>query len=80
MRNLSSLLGRLSKVLNEDSSRKELVINTIKEKTGILLNSGQIFIKDGNLEIKASPAANNEIRLKEEDIRKELKLLRVLYR
>jgi hypothetical protein len=74
MKNLSSLLERLSKVLNKDTVIKESVTRVIKEKIGIEIPQENINLnKEGVLEIINSPSANNEIRLKEEYIKTELR-------
>jgi hypothetical protein len=74
MKNLSSLLERLSKVLNKDTVIKESVTRVIKEKIGIEIPQENINLnKEGVLEIISSPSANNEIRLKEEYIKTELR-------
>jgi hypothetical protein len=73
MRNLNSLLQRLSKVLNKDASIKDAVSNVIKGRIGVVIPQENISLKEGVLEIIGSPAVNNEIRLKEEGIKTELK-------
>ena len=73
MKNISSLLERLTKFLNKDELRKQKVIETIEEKTKIKLNPKNIFIKEGVLELEASPVVKNEIRLKEEEIKNILR-------
>ena len=85
MKNLESLLQRFRKSLFADEERKNLVSSKIKELTGVLIPEEKIFYKDGVLELEASSAAKNEIRLKEERIIAELDKLslrvkRVLYR
>lgn len=86
MRNLSSLLERLSKFLNKDELRKQRVLEVIEETTKAKLENKNIFIKEGVLEIEASPVFKNEIRLKETEIKTILKeryaivIGRVLYR
>ncbi len=86
IKNLSSLLERFSKKLNKSTDTKNIIINTIKNKTEIELTPEQINLKDGVLEFSASPIIHNEIRLKEEMILTELKKFhklpasRILYR
>jgi len=86
MKNLTALLERLTKVLNKDEILKSSVIDAIKNKAHISLASDKILIREGILEIEASPAVKSEIRLKEELIRSELKevynvnIVRVLYK
>jgi len=73
MINLSNLLERFSKSLNKDSWTKETILSTILEKTRVNLPQENVFLKDGVLEIRASASAKNEIMLKEESIKTELK-------
>lgn len=86
MNNLSSLLERFSKLLNKDTALKGSVIGVVKERTGAILSPGNINLKEGVLEIAASQAVKNEISLKEDQIKTELKevhkinILRIFYK
>ncbi|MCR4279585.1 MAG: hypothetical protein NUV78_02490 [Candidatus Zambryskibacteria bacterium] len=86
MYNLTSLLERFSKLLNKDTALKGSVIGVVKERTGATLSPENINLKEGVLEITASQAVKNEIRLKEDLIRTELKevykinILRIFYK
>jgi hypothetical protein len=86
MQNLRALLERFAKVLNKDTHFKESVSAVIQARTGAVVSPDKISLKEGVLQIEASPAVKNEIRLKEESIRSELKELhnisisRVLYK
>jgi len=80
MKGLDSLLNRILVALNKEKTFKKLVIETIKKETGIILDTKHVFIKDGVLEIDASPAVKNEIKLKEDSLKTELKISRVLYK
>lgn len=86
MKNLTDLLKRFSQSLNKDTQTKEIVARIILARTGVNLSSEKISLKNGVLEISTSPAAHNEIRLKEEGITQELKefhkipILRILYK
>ena len=73
MENLSKLLERFSRILNRDAATKEIIIKTIENKTRITLEPENISLKEGVLEINSSPAVKNEISLKEESIKTELK-------
>jgi hypothetical protein len=73
MKNLSSLLERLTGALYADSRRKSAVSAAIKECIGGEVRNEDVSIKDGVLTIHASPALKNELRLKEE------KVLRCIY-
>jgi len=76
MMDLKSLLERLSNSLNKDTKLKDQVIQIIKNHTHIEINPNQINLKDGILEINANPIINNEIRLKENLIKPELRFVR----
>ncbi len=80
MKGLDSLLNRISSILDEEELRKKSIQDFIREKTKVTLNLEQIFLKDGVLEIEASPSAKNEIKLKEDLLKRELKISRILYR
>ncbi len=77
---LSNLLERFSKNLNKSTETKNAIIDTIKNKTRVVLDYKNINFKDGVLEIEASPSAKNEIKLKEDEIKKELKISRIFYK
>jgi hypothetical protein len=86
MRNLLSLLERFSRSLNKDSWIKDIVAEAILDKTRVRLPPESISLKGGVLEISTFASAKNEISLKEEEIRHELKtkhnisFSRILYR
>lgn len=73
MKEFNSLLKKLYIALNKDTLERENVLYTLKNSAGITLTTGDIFIKDGVLEISASPTVKNEIKLKEEAILNSLK-------
>lgn len=80
MRGLNSLLGRVSNALNREGLHKKLIIDVIEKKTKITLKPEQVFLKNGILEIKAHPVLKNEIKLKEDLLKQELKVLRILFK
>lgn len=86
MKNIGSLLERLSKILNKDQAIKNSVIEAIKKMTGVTLSSESVELKEGILHISSFPAALNEIRLKEERIKDELRevykisILKIFYK
>lgn len=80
MKDLFSLLKRFSKSLNKDVLAKETIVKVIKNRTQIELKPENITLKDGVLEITSSPGINNSIKLKEEIIKKEAGVARVLYK
>ena len=73
MENLSKLLERFSKILNRDTSIKEAIVKVIAGRTKVSLKTEDFTLKDGVLEVTASATAKNEIRLKEDSIKSELK-------
>ena len=86
MKNLRHLLERFSHSLNKDTLTKETILKTIEELTKIKLNFKNLTLKEGVLELNGSPTINNEIRLKEEVLKSELKerhklnIVRILYK
>lgn len=80
MIDLKNLLERLSNSLNKDAKLKDQIIQIIKNYTHIEINQNQINLKDGVLEINTNPIINNEIRLKEDLIKSELKISRIIYK
>ena len=73
MENLSKLLERFSKILKRDASTKEAIAKVIRDRTRVSLKPEDFTLKDGVLEVNASAVAKNEIRLKEDSIKNELK-------
>lgn len=86
MKNIFTLLERFTKILDKDRLLKESIINTIQERTRVSLSPEKINLKEGVLEINASSVAKNEIRLKEDSIKDQLKeaynitISRILYK
>lgn len=79
MKNLLTLLERFSKSLHKDTLTREAVCEAILHSTGIKLSPDAVTLKDGVLTISASATAKNEMRLKEERIRDELKGAKVAF-
>ena len=73
MRNLSSLLERVSRALNRDRFAKEAIISVVHKYTKAVIPEANLTLKEGVLEILASPATKNEIAIKEKLIRDELR-------
>lgn len=70
MKSFASLVDRIKSVLNEDTLVKNSIVEAVLECTGGKLNEDQFIYKEGVLTITASPAMKNEIRLKEDTIKK----------
>ncbi|MDQ3089719.1 MAG: hypothetical protein M3Q24_01020 [bacterium] len=73
MKDFSELLKKIYASLNKDTLEKENVLLELKNCTGAKLDSSSVFIRDGVLEISASPTLKNEIKLKEERLLTALK-------
>ncbi|MEX0919422.1 MAG: hypothetical protein WDZ64_01575 [Parcubacteria group bacterium] len=74
MRNISSLLEKISHLLDKDSVIKDSIQKVVEEKTRVKILKDNFILKEGVLEISSiSPTAKNEINLKETLIKKELK-------
>lgn len=86
MKNLLSLLERFSKSLNKDTYTKETISRVIGERVGVPLPLENLSLKEGVLEIRAGAALKNEINLKEEGIKNELRevykipVVKILYK
>ncbi len=82
MRNLTDLLGRFAKSLYKDTDTKERIVSIIFTHTRIRLSPEKVSLKNGVLEINASPIAHQEIAFKQEAILNELQGVasRILYK
>ncbi len=76
MKDLKSLLEKISRTLNRGELIKEDFIQIIKEESGVLVSKESLQYKEGVLTITASPVVKNQIALKEEGIRMRLKNVR----
>ena len=73
MKEFGTLLKKIYASLNKDVLERENILYTLKTTTGITLTSSDLFIREGVLEISASPVVKNEIKLKEQAILEALK-------
>ena len=85
MKNLFELLERFSKSLNQDQFTKDTIIATIENQTKIKLSPEKVSLKEGVLEIVATPVVKSEIALREQDLKQDLKsknifVSRILYK
>ena len=81
MKDLFNLLQRFSKSLNKDALLKEKIAQIISHYIKINLPPDNLNLKEGVLEISASPIVKNEIKLKEEKILSELReVSSIIYR
>ncbi len=85
MKNLSSLLDKLTKSVNKDKIIKGTISDVVFLYTKVRLGESQVAIKDGILEVSASSIAKNEIKMREGEILDNLKnnqifISRVTYR
>ena len=72
MFNIGNFFEKFKRIYKDESDKKEKVISLIREITNITLDLSKITIKDGVLQIKASPIIRNEINMKKPDILKGL--------
>lgn len=86
IKNLSSLLDRISRAVNKDKIIKNAVADAIELISKVKLEEHQISIRDGVLEVSASSPAKNEISMREKEILSNLRvnnkviLSRITYR
>ena len=73
MKDFSLLLKKVYASLNKDTQERENILYTLKNTTGVTLTSSDVFVREGVLEISASPVIKNEIKLKEDAILNTLK-------
>lgn len=70
MRSIQDLLERFKGILDTESSKKENIIEIIKDNTGIILTSKEVDVKAGKLFLKTKPIFRSEILLKKEKVMK----------
>ncbi len=70
MRSIQDLLERFKGILDTESSKKENIIEIIKDSTGIILTSQELDVKAGKLFLKTKPIFRSEIILKKEKVMK----------
>lgn len=70
MRSIQDLLERFKGILDTESSKKENIIEIIKDNTGIILTSQEVDVKAGKLFLKTKPIFRSEILLKKEKVMK----------
>lgn len=86
MKDLFKLLERFSRSLNQDRAIKEAIARVIGERVGVAFDIERLALKDGVLTLNAGATLKNEIRLKEEAIKDELRethhilVTRVIYK
>lgn len=73
MKDFTTLLKKVYASLNKDTLERENILYTLKNTTGVTLTSSDVFVREGVLEISASPVVKNEIKLKEDTILNTLK-------
>lgn len=70
---VKDLLVRFSGLLQNSEGKKIFIQETIKEVTGISINSEDIKIKNGTIFLNTKPIYKNEIFFKKEEIFSKLK-------
>lgn len=74
MKDLLNLLNKFRNSLNSDTTTKEAIQEVLKDKVRVNIKKENIFLKNGVLELVASPTMKSEIALKEEQVRNILKM------
>ena len=72
MFNIDKYLGKFKKNLNSNTTNTEIIIEIVKQITGIILKKEKIEIKDGVLYIKDSPLIKNKIFINKNKLIKSL--------
>jgi len=72
MFNISDYLEKFSKVVSFGRQQKKEIQNSIEEVLNIKIDTDSIFIKDGLLSLKVSPAIKNTIYIKKALILKKM--------
>lgn len=73
MNNISGFLQKFFALDNKNKAKLSLVLDVIKNKTGLLIQKENLEIKDEILKIKANPVIRNEIFIHKEEIELSLK-------
>jgi len=73
---MNNISGFLQKFLALDKNNKvklSLILDVIKNKTGLLIQTENLELKDETLKIKTNPVIRNEIFIHKEEIESALK-------
>ena len=70
---IKDLLNRFSKIIETGEGNKKFITETIKEVTGILIETKDLKVKNGTIYLNIKPIYKNEIFLKKDQIFSKLK-------
>ena len=70
---IKDLLLNFKNILVSEEIKKEIIVNAIKEATGLRIASGDVEMKNGVLRLDIKPIYKNEIFMKQDLILARLK-------
>ncbi len=73
MPEISELLLRFEKILGGQRNQKHIIIEIVKDKINISLNTDSITLKNGVVFFKVKPIIKNEILFKKDELLMEIK-------
>lgn len=73
MLEIKDLLNRFSKIIETGEGNKKFITETIREITGISIETEDITVKNGIISLKIKPIYKNEIFIKKDQIFSKLK-------
>ena len=74
MLNISKYLEKFVKKLNSENYNQERIIEIIKTKTGLSIQTGDIEIKGNIIKTKTTPAVKNKLFIYKEELLEEINL------
>ena len=74
MLNISKYLEKFAKKLNSENDNQERIIEIIKTKTGLSIQTGDIEIKGNIIKTKTTPAVKNKLFIYKEELLEEINL------
>ncbi len=72
MKEISSFLSKFTSILSSKKETENLILEIIKEETGIVLQNSNISISGNKIFIKTAPIIKNEIFLNKDKILNKL--------
>ncbi len=73
MQEISELLARFENIIGGKRFQKQKIVQVIKDKTNISIDTESVTLSGGVLNIKTKPIIKNEILFKKEEIIEGLK-------
>lgn len=74
MLNISKYLEKFVKKLNSENDNQERIIEIIKTKTSLSIQTGDIEIKGNIIKTKTTPAVKNKLFIYKEELLEEINL------